>query len=475
MNDIIPRLTGPLLFDAIPCYVSVQGRDCKILKVNKRFRETFGNRCGDYCYAVYKQRDTKCVTCPMEQTFLDGKIHSSEELVFSPEGYPINIIAQTAPLFDEQNNVIAVVEMAIDITENKRLQRKLEESIEKYRMLFNEVPCFISVQNRDFKIIDANQRFKDEFGEGWGHFCYEIYKHRATKCEICPVAETFADGKIHVSEEIVADKRGNPINVLVYAAPIKNEQGEIAAVMEMSTDITNLKKMQSEMANLGQLVSSLAHTIKGIVTGLEGGIYVVESGFKNKNDESVKRGWEMVQRNVQRISQLVLDMLYYAKSRIPEPQEVQIATICEEIFELYQKKFFENNIDAALEINYNGTLKGDAKAIYTMLLNLIENAIHACIWDTDKPMHQIKVCLNELEKRLVLSVCDNGIGMNEDTKAKLFTPLFSTKGSSGSGFGLMVVKKIVEEHSGAIYVETTEGCGSRFVVEFPLNVNSISV
>jgi signal transduction histidine kinase len=411
----------------------------------------------------------------MEQTFLDGKVHSSEELVFSPEGYPISIIVQTSPLFDEQNNVVAVVEMGVDITENKRLQRKLEESIEKYRMLFNEVPCFISVQDKNFKIIDTNKRFKNEFGEGWGRFCYEVYKHRATRCEICPVAETFADGNIHVSEEIVAGKNGNPINVLVYAAPIKNEQDEIVAVMEMSTDITNLKKMQSEMANLGQLVSGLAHTIKGIVTGLEGGIYVVESGFKNKNDESIKRGWEMVQRNVQRISQLVLDMLYYAKSRIPEVKEVEIATICEEVFELYQKKFSENNIEPILEINYRGTLKGDAKAIYTMILNLVENAIHACVWDTEKPKHQIKVCLNGFEERVVLSVCDNGIGMSDEVKAKLFTPLFSTKGSSGSGFGLMVVKKIVEEHNGTIYVETVESCGSKFVVEFPLSFNSMPV
>ncbi len=468
MDEIVSYLSEPLLFDAIPCYVSVQGRDCKILKINKRFRETFGNRCGDYCYAVYKQRDTKCPTCPMEQTFLDGRVHTSEELVFSPEGYPINVIAQTSPLFDEQNNVIAVVEMAIDITENKRLQRKLEESTEKYRMLFNEVPCFISIQDKDFKIIDTNKRFKNEFGEGWGRFCYEVYKHRTSRCEICPVAETFADGNIHVSEEIVASRDGVPINVLVYAAPIKNERDEIVAVMEMSTDITNLKKIQSEMANLGQLVSSLAHTIKGIITGLEGGIYVVESGFQRQNDESIRRGWEMVQRNVQRISQLVLDMLYYAKSRIPEVQEVRIATLCKEVFELYQKKFNENNIEAILDINYDGTFKGDAKAIYTMILNLIENAMYACVWDKEKPTHEIKVCLNEIGGRVVLSVCDNGLGMSDEIKTKLFTPLFSTKGSSGSGFGLMVVHKIVEEHNGKIYVDTQEGCGSKFVVEFPV-------
>lgn len=466
MDLSFPEIPDSLLFEEVPCYITVQNRDCKILKTNRRFRETFGRREGDYCYEVFKQRNTKCPVCPMELTFFDGKPHLSEEIVFSPEGYPINVIAQTSPLFNDNGEIIAVIEMATDITENKRLQRRLEESTSKYRTLYNEVPCFISVQNKDFRIIDCNKRFRDEFGDYRNGYCYEVYKKRTSRCDICPVAEAFNDGLVHTSEEIVASKNNEPINVLVLAAPIKDEYGEIVSVMEMSTDITEIKKIQSQMANIGQMVSGLAHTIKGIISGLDGGMYVVESGFKKNDEALVKKGWDMVQRNVSRISSLVLDMLFFAKQRIPELHNISLTSICKEIVALYEKKCFDNNITIKLLANEDLHIKGDYKSIYTLVLNLVENAIHACMWDKVKPNHQILIDIIQNNKIVSLRIEDNGIGMSVETKNKLFTPLFSTKGSSGSGFGLMVVKKIAEEHNSQIIVETNEGQGSVFTINF---------
>ncbi len=330
MNEKL-HIADSLIFDEVPCYISIQDKDYKILKTNRRFRETFGDRIGEYCFVVYKMRADKCPICPMDKTFSEGKTSESEELVFSPEGYPVYVKAITAPIFDENKNIIAAIEMATDITEEKKLQHRLEDSIEKYRMLYNVVPCYISVQNKDLVVIDANTKFKEEFGDYRNKHCYYIYKKRDLRCEICPVAETFEDGQIHTSEEIVAGKDGVPINILVLAAPIRNEEGEITSVMEMTTDITHIKKMQTQMANVGQLIANLAHTIKGIISGLDGGMYVVESGFRQNKEEVIKKGWEMVQRNVERVSHLVLDMLYYAKDRIPEKQEIYLDKICTEI------------------------------------------------------------------------------------------------------------------------------------------------
>jgi PAS domain S-box-containing protein len=463
------NLTDSMLFDEVPCYISIQDRDFKIIKTNRRFRETFGDRIGEYCYVVYKMREDKCPVCPMDKTFSDGKIFESEELVFSPEGYPVYVNAQTAPIYDDKGNIVAAIEMATDITESKKLQRRLEESIEKYRMLYNVVPCFISVQNKDFIVIDANQKFKDEFGDYRNKYCYYLYKKRDSRCEICPVAETFEDGKIHTSEEIVAGKDGVPINILVVAAPIKNESGEISAVMEMTTDITDIKRIQSQMANVGQLVANLAHTIKGIISGLDGGMYVVESGFRQNKDEIIKKGWEMVQRNVDRVSHLVLDILYYAKDRVPEKQEIYLDKVCEEIVELYSKKLNDLNIEVKLDLRFSDCFFGDSKAIYTLILNLVENAIDACKWDSDKSKHTIEILLSYYDSYIYLTIIDNGHGMSEDVKSKLFTPLYSTKGSSGSGFGLMVVKKIVDEHNGLIKVESEIGKGSKFIIKLPLS------
>ena len=466
MVDKIPGIPDNILFEEVPCYVSIHDLNGRIIKENRWFREVFGDHRDDYCYKVFKQRDSICPICPMDNIKIYKKPYTHEEIFFTANGDPIQVIVNTAPIIDESRNIIAIIEIATDISETKRLQRKLEESTEKYRMLYNEVPCYVSVQDRDFRIIDANRRFKEEYG-GMSGFCYEIYKHRTSRCEICPVAMTFEDGIVHTSEEIVASRTGEPMNTLVFAAPIKDSLGNVVSVMEMSTDITSVKRMQTQMANVGQLIATLAHTIKGIITGLEGGMYVVESGFSKNQDDIIKKGWEMVQRNVERVSHLVLDMLYYAKARDPEKKQVQFGKYCKEIYQLYTKKCQETNIECTLNADEDATVVGDPKSLYTLILNLVENAIDACRWDRARLVHKIDINLKDKGKSVMLTIEDNGTGISDEAKAKIFTPMFSTKGSSGSGFGLMVTKKIVEEHGGTITVESEFGSGAKFIVELP--------
>lgn len=467
MKESVPDIPSELLFEEVPIYISVQDRDCKILKANKKFKDTFGDRQGDYCYAVFKQREDKCPVCPMDSTFEDGRVHKSEEIVFSPEGLPVHVLVNTSPIYNDKGEIVAVMEIATDITENKRLQRKLEENSENYRILFNTVPCFISIQDRRLRVIDANDKFKYEFGFLRYNYCYELYKKRTERCEICPVVQTFEDGKVHSSEEIVTTKNGELMNVLVIAAPLHDSLGNVTEVMEMSTDITSIKAMQNQMANVGTLVASLAHTIKGIITGLDGGMYVVDSGFKANKEELIKKGWQMVQRNVERVSHLVLDMLYYAKNREPEKQNIFISDFISEIKELYQKKFDDNKIEIVLNVECKGEIIGDPKSIYTLILTLVENAIDACRWEKEKRNYQITIDLNEDSDNVFLSIKDTGLGIPDEVKDKLFTVMYSTKGSSGSGFGLMVVKKIVDEHNGSIKVESEVGKGSCFSVTLP--------
>jgi PAS domain-containing protein len=112
-----------------------------------------------------------------------------------------------------------------------------------FNQLFEEVPCYISVQDRNLRITAANRRFKRDFGSLVGGFCYEVYKHRSSPCRECPVAATFSDGKSHTTEEIVTSKNGKQYNVLTQTAPIRNGDGKIAQVMEMSTNITQIRQL----------------------------------------------------------------------------------------------------------------------------------------------------------------------------------------------------------------------------------------
>ena len=299
-------------FEVMPAYLTILDRELRIIEANRRFRRDFGDYEGRYCYEVNKHHSERCDHCPAERTFRDGQRHGIEEQFKNLSGHEVSLIVYTTPIRNEAGEITAVMKMATDITEIKLLQNQLRESRERYRQLFEEVPCYISIQDRDLRIIEANRRFREDFGDFVGRKCYEVYMHRSEECAPCAVKQTFQDGQVHQTEEVVTSKNGEQVDVLVYAAPIRDAGGQIKSVMEMGTNITQVRELQSQLTDLGLVISSISHGIKGLLTGLDGGIYLVNSGMEKKNPDRLKQGWEMVTRNIGRIRSMVLDLLYYA-------------------------------------------------------------------------------------------------------------------------------------------------------------------
>jgi PAS domain S-box-containing protein len=155
-------------FNAVPGYLTVQNRDLMIVAANDRFKLDFGDYEGRYCYQVYKHRAEKCEICPVEQTFRDGQRHSSEEQVTCLDGTQVSVIVYTKPIRDAEGKIVQVLEMSTDITDIKALQTQLRESQKRYQFLFEEVPCYISIQDADLNIIDANRLFREDFGQNLG-------------------------------------------------------------------------------------------------------------------------------------------------------------------------------------------------------------------------------------------------------------------------------------------------------------------
>jgi histidine kinase len=123
----------------------------------------------------------------------------------------------------------------------------LQKSKEEYQTLFAEVPCQISVQDRDFRITQVNRVFEERFGDCQGEYCYRAYKGREEKCPVCPVEKTFQDGLRHYSEEAVVRKDGTLAYVLAFTSPIFDEEGMVVAAMEMATDITQVRLLEEEL------------------------------------------------------------------------------------------------------------------------------------------------------------------------------------------------------------------------------------
>ncbi|HHI03736.1 MAG TPA: PAS domain-containing sensor histidine kinase [candidate division Zixibacteria bacterium] len=454
------------VFNAIPGYLTVQDRDFKIIEANDAFKRNFGDFSGKYCYQIYKHRPERCEDCPVDRTFRDGQKHRSDEIVTTLDGREVNVLVYTTPIFDDDGNVNEVVEMSTDVTEIKQLQKQFKDSQARYHQLFEESPCFISIQDESLNVVDANRLHRETFGVGYGDKCYRLYKHREKECEPCTVRQTFQDGRARNHEEVVTSLSGEPINVLVHTAPLRNSDGEIEKVIEMSIDITQLRKLQDKLSSVGLLIGSIAHGIKNLLNGLDGGIYLVNTGLKKNNHERIDKGWEIALRNVRRIRSMVMDILYYAKDREPNWEEISTFEMVEDVCKIMKERAENQDIDFSYELDGKvGDFEADKQAIRSMLLNLIENSIDACRIDKNKSEHKLVVRLKGDSSKIIFEIEDNGIGMDRETREKAFSLFFSSKGAGGTGLGLFIANKIAQAHGGSIAVTSEEGKGSHFVVE----------
>jgi signal transduction histidine kinase len=464
------ELTCDLLFDEAPCYIAIHGRDLRVLRANRAMVAEFGDVTSSSCYAAYKGRSERCPECMVTRTFEDGRDHASEGVIFDQRGLPHNVLSRTRPLRNSEGEIVAVMEMFTDITVQKELEHRLHDSLNRFHHLFDLAPCYISVQNRDLRIVEANENFKQSFGNPAGGHCYEVYKTRSEPCPECPVLATFSDGQSHTGEHVWVDKQGKEILVVVQTAPIRDRRGEIAEVIEVSTDITGIRALQDKLASLGKLVGGIAHSVKNVLEGLRGGVYIVNLGFRDNNQEDIRTGWAMVERNVSRVSSMVLDMLYCAKERSPRRLPVSLAEICRDVVTLFEPRAKECGIRLELEIPAPEiTLMGEPKDIQSLLANLVTNAIDACCSDQNpQAAHRVIVRAFPSANEVVIEVADNGAGMDEEVRGRLFTAFFSTKGAYGTGLGLLVAHKVAVEHGGSIAVRTSPGEGTTFTVRFPV-------
>ncbi len=460
------------LFEEVPCYLTVVDRDFKIVRANRAFTNEFGDQVGKNCFTGYKNRTEPCENCSVAKTFEDGAVHQSEE-IWRLHGRDCYVMVKTSPIFDNRGKVLEVLEMAVDVTLLKRLQLKLERKQFEFKQLFSTVPCYLTVVDRDFNIVTTNDLFERDFGERIGRKCFEAYKNSDHKCDNCPVEKTFIDGATHYSEEIWR-RNGEETYIVVYTAPIHNDEGEIVSVMEMSTNITEVKRLQGELAILGETIAGMSHTIKNILSGLQGGVYVLDSGLKTSREDKVRDGWAMVKKNVEKISDLVKGILYASKERTPEYKIYSPIQLLSEVCDLYEVK--ARNEGISLTRNFAQDVPPcfiDPAGIHSAVSNLVSNAIHACKDLDEDQSHTITVSCFMNSANLVIEVKDDGAGMPENVRDNLFKKFYSTKGSQGTGLGLVITRKVIHEHGGNIRVESELGLGTTFIIEIPAKFEHI--
>ena len=252
---------------------------------------------------------------------------------------------------------------------------------------------------------------------------------------------------------------------------IREKLEEYTGNLEKLVEDKTKRLVQAErLAAVGQTVAGIAHAIKNITAGLRGGMFVLEKGIQLDDKKYLSQGWEMVRGNVKKVQQMAVDLLNYAKEREPEYQWCDPNLPAQEVYTLMLSRAEMNGI--AFEADLGEDLPKawlDPEAIHRVLLNLVTNAMDACT-DISCSNKSCRVLIRSSKPEgwaVEYQVIDNGCGMGEETKNRLFQTFFTTKGSNGTGLGLMIAKKIVDEHEGLIDVSSEEGEGSTFTIRLP--------
>ncbi|MGW8255918.1 MAG: sensor histidine kinase [Thermoguttaceae bacterium] len=244
--------------------------------------------------------------------------------------------------------------------------------------------------------------------------------------------------------------------------------GHQAALAVEDTRYYSAMVQAERLAAVGQTIATLSHHIKNILQGIRGGSYLIEMGLAGHDEEVVRKGWNIMEKNQQKISALVMDMLTFSKEREPDLTAANLNDIVNDVVELMNVRAREAEVQLDWQADQAmPELIFDPEGIHRAVLNVASNAIDAAA--EKEGAGRVLICsqydAHNSMARIIIE--DNGPGIPADQMEDLFKPFVSSKKSRGTGLGLPVSQKIIQEHGGRIFVQSQPGKGAHFVFEIP--------
>jgi len=273
-------------------------------------------------------------------------------------------------------------------------------------------------------------------------------------------ATDFVIKPIHVDKlEIALDRAEERIHT---RRQLREHTRNLEALIQEKTEI------QDHLSSLGLLIGSVSHGIKGLLTRLDGGIYFLDAGIQKGDADQIQQGRNTLKDTAVRIKKMVQDILYYAKERTLRPESVGTAVFVQDIVATARARIDGTAIDLAVDMeNAPAALQIEPESMHSALISLLDNAIDACQKDDTKTDHRVAFSLVDDPQDVIFTIADNGIGMDAETRQRLFTLFFSSKGQAGTGLGLFIANQIVSQHNGTLSVDSEPGRGSVFRIRIP--------
>ena len=463
-----------LLFDQVPCSILLIDRQFRIVKTNKTFREMVGEVEGKHCYESLKGLDHKCAECTARQTFEDGMLHTGYHIWKSLGGRTVHTHVITVPLKKADGAFDEVMEMAVDVTPTVKLEDRLMLAHDFLENIVSTSMDGIVAVNNKGKVTLFNPAARRFFGVKPNQVVA-----RGELSSMLPKGFLATVSKetepVYLPETEVRTMEGEIRPVRLIGNRLMGADRPMGMAFSVQ-DLREIKRLEEEkleaerLGAVGQTVAGLAHGVKNLITALEGGMYMLSSGLKGSNVSRIQKGMEMLVRNIDRISIFVKAFLSFSRGREIRVQLSNPAEIAKEVVDLYSVKAKK------LGIKLTNERKGqtqeapiDYESMHECLTNLVGNAIDACQMSEKGSGSHVTVRTFEEDGAIFYEVSDDGCGMDYEIKKKVFTTFFTTKGLVGSGLGLLMTKKIVQEHGGQIDLKSEPEKGTTFRIRLPRN------
>jgi len=460
---------GVRYFNEIPYFIAIHDRKCRVVAANRAYRTLLGRRIGDPGWEIYDGESRSRERCPVGRTLLSENALDLRETVCYRSGAKVPVIVHTAPIYNDDGTVKLVMEVSAGTRDIGRLKEDLRNTQQRYQLLFDAVPCYVAVLDREMRFTANNRRFIDEFGEQTGVAFREVFPIDPEKLKNTPMRRTFHDGKPHHGQMTLPAASGRRYQTLLWTSPISSAAGKLLQVLLIFIDITQIQDLRSNLSFLGLMIASISHSIKGVLSGLDAGVYTLDKAVARRDEVRIHEGLELVKHMAERIRKITLDILYYAKERELNCALIDLRQFAREVIAAVRPRFQRLGIRLECDDPEDpGTFSADAGLLKAALVNFLENAVDACVADSqDKAEHRVVLAYESNPDAVGISVEDNGLGMTSEQLKRLFTVFYSTKGIKGTGLGLFIADQIIRQHGGDIVVESSLGRGSRFCVRLP--------
>lgn len=408
-----------------------------------------------------------------------------ENSVLTKSGEEKIISWKNTLLTDESGNTIGTLSSGRDITRRKQAEDELRQSEEKYRSFFEEDLTGDYISTPEGRILMCNTAFLRIFGfdsleDVQRTPAIELYRKPAEREEFLRLLRR--EKKLENMEIVLKRRDGKLVNVIQNVSGFFDKDGKLVQIKGYLYDITAHKRMEEQfwqaqkMEAVGRLAGGVAHDFNNMLSVISG--YSDMLSQKIAQDSPLRRDINMIKQASEKAESLTRQLLAFSRRQVMQPKILNLNDLISNL-EIMLERLIGEDINLAIHKDADiGNVKADPGHIEQALMNLAVNArdampeggnltIETRNVDLESGLVQEKVTMNA-GPYVLITVSDDGIGMDQETQANIFEPFFTTKEKGiGTGLGLSTVYGVVKQSGGYIWVYSEPGKGTSFKIYLP--------